>query len=152
MSEYLSQQKHKEFIDELDYLQTTRRQEIAQNLKEARSLGDLSENAEYHQAREDQANIEKRIKDLQAILDDAIIIKKGASSKVSVGATVIVQKKGEKEKKEFSIVGSQEANMAEGKISISSPLVIAMLDKIKGESFSFNSPKGKQDYKIIDIK
>ncbi len=152
MSEYLSQQKHKEFIDELDYLQTTRRQEIAQNLKEARSLGDLSENAEYHQAREDQANIEKRIKDLQAILDDAIIIKKGASSKVSVGATVIVQKKGEKEKKEFSIVGSQEANMAEGKISISSPLVIAMLDKIKGESFSFKSPKGKQDYKIIDIK
>ena len=152
MSEYLSQQKYKEFVNELDYLQTTRRQEIAENLKEARSLGDLSENAEYHQAREDQANIEKRIKDLESIIKDAVIIKKGTSSKVSVGATVVVQKKGEKEKKEFSIVGSQEANMAEGKISISSPLVIAMLNKIKGESFSFKSPKGKQDYKIINIR
>ncbi len=152
MSEYLSQQKHKEFVDELDYLQTTRRQEIAENLKEARSLGDLSENAEYHQAREDQANIEKRIKDLEAILKDSVIIKKGVSSKVSVGATVIVQKKGEKEKKEFFIVGSQEANMAEGKISTSSPLVIAMLNKTKGEFFSFKSPKGQQEYKIISIK
>ena len=152
MTEYLSQQKHKEFVNELDYLQTTRRQEIAENLKEARSLGDLSENAEYHQAREDQANIEKRIKDLEAILSDAVIVKKGSSTKVNVGATVIVQKKGEKDKKEYVIVGSQEANMLEGKISVSSPLVKAMLEKAKGESFSFESPKGKQDYKIIDIK
>lgn len=152
MAEYLSQQKYKEFVDELDYLQTTRRQEIAENLKEARSLGDLSENAEYHQAREDQANTEKRITDLQEILSNALILKKGSSSKVGVGATVVVQKKGDKEKREFIIVGSQEANMAESKISVSSPLVIAMLDKTKGESFSFASPKGKQDYKIIDIK
>lgn len=152
MTEYLSQQKHKEFMDELDYLQTTRRQEVAEQLKEARSLGDLSENAEYHQAREDQANIEKRISDLQNILDSAIIVKKGSSSKVGIGATVIVQKKGEKNKKEFSIVGSQEANMAEAKISVSSPLVTAMLGKSKGESFTFESPKGKMEYKVIDIK
>jgi len=152
MTEYLSQQKHKEFVNELDYLQTTRRQEIAENLKEARSLGDLSENAEYHQAREDQANIEKRINDLQSILEGAVIVKKGSSSKVTVGAIVTVQKKGEKKKNEFSIVGSQEANMDENKISISSPLVEAMLNKVKGDSFSFQSPKGKQDYKIIDIK
>ncbi len=152
MAEYLSQQKYKEFVDELDYLQTTRRQEIAENLKEARSLGDLSENAEYHQAREDQANIEKRITDLQTILSDTVIVKKSSSSKVSVGATVVVQKKGEKDKKEYVIVGSQEANMLENKISVSSPLVKAMLEKAKGEFFSFESPKGKQDYNIIDIK
>ena len=152
MTEYLSQQKHKEFVDELDYLRTTRRQEVAEQLKEARSLGDLSENAEYHQAREDQANIEKRIKDIQAILEDMVIVKKGSSSKVCVGSTVVILKKGDKDKKEFSIVGSQESNMAENKISISSPLVKAMLNKIKGEVFSFESPKGKQDYKIIDVK
>ncbi|MCK4918634.1 MAG: transcription elongation factor GreA [Candidatus Pacebacteria bacterium] len=152
MTEYLSQQKHKEFVNELDYLQTTRRQEIAESLKEARSLGDLSENAEYHQAREDQANIEKRITDIQAILEDSVIVKKSSSSKVNIGVIVVVQKKGEKEKKEYTIVGNQESNMAENKISVSSPLVRAMLEKEKGESFCFESPKGKQEYKIIDVK
>ncbi|MCK5286157.1 MAG: transcription elongation factor GreA [Candidatus Pacebacteria bacterium] len=152
MTEYLSQQKYKEFVDELDYLQTTRRQEIAESLKEARSLGDLSENAEYHQAREDQANIEKRITDLQAILEDTTIVKKSSSSEVSIGVTVVVQKKGDKEKKEYTIVGNQESDMEENKISVSSPLVKAMLGKSKGESFCFESPKGKQEYKVINIK
>ena len=152
MKEYLTEKKYKEFKDELDFLQTTRRQEVAASLKEARSLGDLSENAEYHQAREDQANIEKKIEDIQAILKDAVLVKKGGFSKVDAGATVVVQKKGEKTKNEYLIVGSQEANMSENKISISSPLVKAMFGKKKDESFSFKSPRGMQDYKIISVK
>lgn len=152
MEEYLSQKKYNELADELDFLQTTRRQEVAEQLKEARSLGDLSENAEYHQAREDQANIEKRIKDLEAILEKAKIVKKNSSSKIGIGSTVVIQKKGDSEKKEYTLVGNQESDLTENKISVSSPLVKAMLEKEKGEVFFFNSPKGKQEYKILDVK
>ncbi|MFH1402384.1 MAG: transcription elongation factor GreA [Patescibacteria group bacterium] len=152
MKEYLTEKKYKELVDELDYLQTTRRKEMAEDLKEARSLGDLSENAEYHQVREDQANIEKRIEELQSILKDAIFLKTNAFTKVDAGATVVVQRKGESTKTEYSIVGSQEINMAENKISVSSPLVQAMLGKEKGDTFSFESPRGIQYYKIISIK
>lgn len=152
MTEYLSQEKYKEFVGELDYLQTTRRQEVAEQLQEARSLGDLSENAEYHQAREDQANIEKRIKDLEAILEGAKIVGKSSSTKIGVGSTVVIQKKGDSSKKEYIIVGNQESDISQNKISVSSPLVKAMLEKEKGEEFVFQSPKGKQEYKILDVK
>ncbi|MFH0845911.1 MAG: transcription elongation factor GreA [Patescibacteria group bacterium] len=152
--EYLTEQKHRELVDELDFLRTTRRQEVADNLKEARSLGDLSENAEYHQAREEQANIEKRIKDLEAILKNAVLLGKKSSGngKVDIGAIVTLQKKDEKNSITYTIVGSQEVDMSQNKISNSSPLVQAMLGKTKGESFSFKSPRGIQDYKILDIK
>lgn len=150
--EYLTEKKYKELKDELDFLKTTRRQEVAENLKEARSLGDLSENAEYHQAREEQASIEKRIKDVEAILANAVLLKKKGNNQVDIGVMVVLQKKGEKSTVEYTIVGSQEVDMSQNKISISSPLVQAMLGKSKGEIFSFKSPRGIQDYKIIDIK
>ncbi|MCK5022230.1 MAG: transcription elongation factor GreA [Candidatus Pacebacteria bacterium] len=152
MKEYLTKKKYKELEEELGLLKTTRRQEVATALKEARSLGDLSENAEYHQAREDQANIEKRIEELEIILKDVEIVRGDVFTKVEVGANVVVQKSDSKTSVEYLIVGSQEANMAENKISISSPLVQAMLGKKKGELFSFKSPKSEQSYKIINIK
>ena len=150
--EYLTKEKYKELREELEWLQTGRRKELADNLKEATSLGDLSENAEYHQAREDQAGVEKRIKELEVILKNTVIVKQEKFDVVNAGATVVVQKKKEKEKKEFYIVGSQEADMEKNKISVTSPLVQAMLNKKVGDSFSFKSPKGMQEYDILSIK
>jgi transcription elongation factor GreA len=150
--EYLTKEKYKELVEELDWLQTGRRKELADNLREATSLGDLSENAEYHQAREDQASVEKRITELEAILKNAVIVKQSKFDVVSAGATVVVQKNGEEDTREFSIVGTQEVDMEKNKISVNSPLVQAMLGKKDGESFSFKSPKGMQEYKIISVK
>ncbi|MEA2112370.1 MAG: transcription elongation factor GreA [Patescibacteria group bacterium] len=150
--EYLTKEKYRELVDELDWLQTGRRKEVADELREATSLGDLSENAEYHQAREDQAGVEKRIKELEVIIKNAVIVKQSKFNTVSAGATVVVKKKGDKESKEFYIVGTQEADIDQNKISVTSPLVNAMLDKKEGETFTFKSPKGMQEYKIISVK
>ena len=150
--EYLTKEKYKELGTELEWLKTARRRELAANLKEAMSLGDLSENAEYHQAREDQAGAEKRIKELEMIFKNAVIVKESVFDRADVGAAVVIQRKGEKNRKEYFIVGSQEADMAKNKISVGSPLVKAMLGKKKGDSFSFESPQGIQEHKIIDIK
>ena len=94
----LSKEKHKELTEELDFLKTKRRKEIAEKLEYAKSLGDLSENAEYHEAREDQANTERRIIDLEALLKDVEVVKKHHSEEVEIGSVVVVQKEGEKEK------------------------------------------------------
>lgn len=150
--EYLTKDRYKELMEELDWLQTGRRKELADNLREAMTLGDLSENAEYHQAREDQASVEKRITELEVILKNAVIVKQNKFDVVSAGATVVVQKKESGENREFYIVGTQEVDMEKNKISVSSPLVQAMLGKREKESFIFKSPKGVQEYKIINIK
>ena len=150
--EYLTKEKYKEIKKELEWLKTGRRKELANSLKEAISLGDLSENAEYHQAREDQAGVEKRIKELEFVLENAIIVKQDKFNIANAGATVVVQKKGDKESRKFYIVGTQEADIAENKISVTSPLAQAMLGKKEGDSFSFQSPQGMKDYKIISVK
>jgi len=150
--EYLTKKKYKELVDELDWLQTGRRKELAEHLREATSLGDLSENAEYHQAREDQAGVEKRIKELEVILKNAVIVKQDKFDSVDAGATVTVQKKGATESREFSVVGTQEVDVNKNKISVISPLVQAMLGKKAGDIFSFKSPKGMQEYKVVSIK
>ena len=150
--EYLTKDKYKELVDELDWLQTGRRKEVADELREATSLGDLSENAEYHQAREDQAGVEKRIKELEIIIKNAVIVKQSKFDTASAGATVVVLKKGEKEGREFYLVGTQEADIDQNKISVTSPLVQAMLGTKEGETFTFKSPKGMQEYKIISVK
>ena len=150
--EYLTKKKYKELVDELDWLQTGRRKELAEHLREATSLGDLSENAEYHQAREDQAGVEKRIKELEVILKNAVIVKQDKFDSVDAGATVTVQKKGTTENREFQVVGTQEVDVNKNKISVISPLVQAMLGKKAGDIFSFKSPKGMQEYKVVSIK
>jgi len=149
---YLSKEKYKELSDELDFLMTTKRKEIADKLEYAKSLGDLSENAEYQEAREDQANTERRILELETILKNAKVIKKHHSDEVEVGSTVIVQKEGESEKIKYQIVGSEEADTAAGKISNVSPLGSALMGKKKGEPASFKSPAGKMQYVIFDIE
>ena len=152
---YLSKEKFDELTAELEHLKTVRRREIAEQLEYARSLGDLSENAEYEEARNLQAASEDRIRMIEEQLSHARIIEHGKSGKgstVSLGSVVTIQKQGEKEEHTYEIVGSAEANMQERKISHLSPLGSALMDKKKGDTFSFDTPKGMQKYKIVNIK
>ena len=150
--EYLSREKYEELKKELDYLKTVRRKEIAESLEYARSLGDLSENAEYQDAREMQAATEERIQKLESILTSANIVSRRKSDVVGLGSKVMIQKEEEKDIHRYQIVGSEEANMHERKISHLSPLGEAMMDKKKGETFSFETPSGKMNYKIISVE
>ncbi|OGZ03754.1 MAG: hypothetical protein A2648_02250 [Candidatus Lloydbacteria bacterium RIFCSPHIGHO2_01_FULL_41_20] len=150
--EYLSAEKRKELEKELEHLKKVRRKEVADALEFAKSLGDLSENAEYIQAREDQANTEERIAKLEEILKSAVVVSKHHSNMVEAGSTVVVQKKGSSEKQKFQIVGSEESDMSTGKISNSSPLGVALHGKKKGDTAVFKSPKGTVEYTIVDIE
>ena len=149
---YLSKEKHKELVNELDFLTSTKRGEIAEQLQTAKEFGDLSENAEYHEARELQAITEDRIRTLEALLKNVEIVEHKKSDSVSMGAIVTVQKKGNDEPKTLEIVGSEEADMKALKISLNSPLGQAMLGKKKGETFTFTTPAGKEfEYTILKI-
>lgn len=152
--EYLTREKFDQLKKELEDLKTNKRKEVAESLDYARGLGDLSENAEYHEARELQANIEDRIAKLESMLKNATIVSSEASQGeyVHIGSTITVEKQGEKETKKFKIVGSEEADVASGKLSNRSPLGGAVLGKKVGESFSFTSPAGNMTYKIIGIE
>ncbi len=150
--EYLTQKKFDEFKAELENLKTVRRKEVAENLEYAKGLGDLSENAEYHEARDMQASVEDRIQKLEMILKTATIVSTHATDSVSIGATIKVRKGKEKDTKEFTIVSSEEADSAQGKISVKSPLGSAAFGKKKGESFSFQTPSGTMEYTIVDIQ
>ncbi|MBL7045736.1 MAG: transcription elongation factor GreA [Parcubacteria group bacterium] len=149
---YLTKEKFEELAGELSYLKTTKRKEIAESLEYARSLGDLSENAEYHEAREMQAASEERIKQLEYILKNPKIVSHKKSDTVSMGSIVNIKKDGESEKYKYQVVGSEEANMQERKISHLSPLGEAMMGKKKGEEFTFETPNGKQRYTIISVE
>ena len=152
--EYLTREKFDELKRELDDLKTVKRKEVAESLDYARGLGDLSENAEYHEARELQANIEDRIAKLESMLKNATVMSGEAphGEHVRIGSTIIIEKHGEKNHRKFKIVGSEETDMAHGKLSNRSPLGAAILGKKVGESFSFNSPAGTMTYKIIGIE
>lgn len=147
--EYLTSEKKSLLEEELHTLMSVRRKEIADALEYAKSLGDLSENAEYHQAREDQANCEDRITHIEQILKNAIIMESHAVGVVSVGSTVTVIKKGGKEEKTFAIVGSEEADSISGKISNESPLGEALLGKKKGDKVLVHAPKGDVEYTVV---
>lgn len=149
---YLTQEKFDELTAELEHLKTIRRREIAEQLEYARSLGDLSENAEYEEARNLQAATEDRIRNIEEQLSHARIIEHAKGSTVSLGSVVTIQKQGEKEELTYEIVGSAEANMQEHKISHLSPLGSSLMGKKKGETFQFETPKGVQKYKIVNLK
>ena len=149
---YLSREKLDELAKELEYLKKEKRKEIAQSLEFAKSLGDLSENAEYIQAREDQAKTEERISQLEETLKNAVVVKKHHSSTIEVVTTIVVEKAGSGSKLKYQIVGSEEADMKEGKISNRSPLGIALFGKKKGDKVSLKTPGGVCEYTIIDIE
>ncbi len=149
--EYLTHEKKAELENELNTLKTVRRKEIADALLSAKSLGDLSENAEYHQAREDQANCEERIAHLEQIIKNAVIADKHHTGIVEIGATVTVVKKGDKTERQFTLVGSEESDSMAGKISNESPLGKALLGKSKGDTSTVETPKGNMVYTIKAI-
>ena len=150
--DYLTKEKYKELQKELELLKTQKRKEVAEALEYAKSLGDLSENQEYQEARDSQAILEDRINRLEAVLKSAKIVSSQNTNAVMVGSVITVEKEGEKSKKYYTMVGSEEADAANGKISVHSPLGMAAMGKTKGETFSFPTPSGTMSYKIIDIK
>ena len=138
-------------LAELKDLKGPKRKEILQSLEYAKTLGDLSENAEYHQAREDQGKLEARIVKIEQILQSSQTVKGGGGEIIEIGSKVVVQKEGTKEEKNYVIVGSEEADMKTGKISNHSPVGTALFGKKKGDSVSLKTPSGLVNYKIINV-
>jgi len=149
---YITEEKKKALEDELNHLKTVKRKEILESLEAARALGDLSENAEYHQAREDQGKTEDRIIQIEQMLRSSVVVRKHSSTNVEIGTTVIVRKEGSKDNITYSIVGAEEADMVHNKISNKSPLGEALFGKSKGDVFSIKTPKGLAKYTLIDIQ
>ena len=141
----------RELEERLEYMKTVTRKEIAEQIKEARGFGDLSENAEYDEAKNEQSRIEGEIKQLEERLRNATIIDESAlnTKTVSIGSTVVVQEQGNNEKMTYVIVGSTEANPLEGKISNESPVGQALIGHNKVE---VTTPGGAVEYTIVSIK
>lgn len=149
---FLTQEGYDEIKEELNYLINTKRPENIIAIKEARALGDLSENADYDAARNEQAEIEARIKKLEAIMDNVQIIEEVSTDSVGLGNTVkISYVDDEDDLDEYKIVGSQEADPFESKISNESPIAKALMGHKVGDVVSVESPNGSYDVKIINI-
>ncbi len=149
---FLTAKGFTEIEEELDELKRVKRPEVINAIKEARALGDLSENAEYHSAREEQAIIEGRIQELEYMIDHAVIINEEASDKVRIGSTIEIKYVGEEDTEEYKIVGSTEADPFEDKISNESPIAKALMGKKKGDIVTVESPNGKYDIELINVK
>ena len=148
---YLSSERLNELKIELEDLKGRKRREIAERLKTAKEYGDLSENSEYSEAREEQARVEGRIFELEEILKQASVIKKSEEiDEVRIGSTVTV-KKGD-EVFNYTVVGSNETNPEEGKISNESPLGRAILGHKVGDKITVGTPSGEIQYSISKIE
>ena len=150
MSEYLSAEGLEKVKKELHELKTQKRQEIAARLEHAKSLGDLSENAEYQETKEEQSLVESKIIELEDIIREAVLIKGHRTDQVEVGSTVRVSS--ERGEETYMIVGSEEASPAEEKISNESPMGKAFLGHKVGETVQVRTPRGVIEYKIMEIK
>ena len=148
---FLTSEGYLELEQELNDLKLNKRKEVIKAIKEARSHGDLSENSEYDAARDEQAQVEARIQELEFKLEHAVI-SDGSSDQVSVGSVVtVVYEDDEDEEVEYKIVGSLEADPFENKISNESPIGKAIFGKKVGEVISVTSPNGSYNVKIVKI-
>ncbi len=150
----LTPEGHKNLKEEIEYLSTTKRREVAERIKLAREFGDIQENSEYDDAKNEQAMLEHRIATLEERLKNARVIqaKEVTTDVVSVGTKVRLRDVGAKETIEYFIVGSAEANPAEYKLSNESPVGKAIMGRKKGETVDVIAPRGSLKYKIMDIK
>lgn len=139
--------------DRLEYLKTTGRAQIAEQIAVARSFGDLSENAEYDAARNDQAKLEGEILELEATVRNAVVVadEEITNDKVNLGTTVVVFDESENEEDEYKIVGPSEADPMNGVISSDSPVGAALMGKKKGQSVNVITPNGEIRMKILSI-
>ncbi len=150
---FLTKEGFEEIKEELNYLINVARPENVTAIKEARALGDLSENADYDAARNEQAEIEAKIKKLEAIIDNVTIIEETRTDMVGVGNTVTISYIDEEDDTdEYKIVGSQEADPFESKISNESPIAKALMGHKVGDVVSVESPNGSYEVKVISIK
>ena len=151
---YLTEEGLEDLKKELDNLINVRRPENIIAIKEARALGDLSENAEYDAARNEQAQIEGRIKQLEKMLENVSIIPEVSKDKVSIGNTVSIKyvDDDDDEVEEYKIVGSQEADPFESRISNESPIAKALFDHKVGDIVTVDSPNGSYEVEIVSIK
>ncbi len=149
----LTSQGYIKIEEELNELKTVKRPQIIEAIKDARAQGDLSENADYDAARNDQAELEARIKELEYMLEHAKIIEEANDGCVGVGSTIVISYDGDDDdKEEYKIVGSLEANPFENRISNESPIGSAVLGKKLGDVVSVDSPNGSFTVKILEIK
>lgn len=150
MAEYISPEGLERLKRELEELKTTQRREIALRLEAAKALGDLSENAEYQEAKEAQSLNESKIQELEEMLRDVVVIQKPAStSTVQIGSTIEVESK--KSRETFMIVGSEEADPLAGKISNESPMGQAFLGHAIGDTVQIKTPAGTDTYQLKKI-
>jgi len=149
---FLTQEGYQKLADELEYLRTKKREEVAARLREASDGEDLIENAEYEAAKNEQAFVEGRIKDLEILLATAKIIEEPQEAgTVQVGSKVVIQEVGSRSKETYEIVGAAEADPNEGHISNESPLGKAMLSHKAGDVVTVEAPEGKYQVKIIEV-
>ncbi len=152
---YLTDEGFLELENELNELKNVRRPAVIKALKEARALGDLSENADYDAARNEQAQVEGRILELEKIMENAHIIEKGNTDAVGLGTTVKVryidEDEDDEEIDEYRIVGSKEADPSNNKISNESPLAKAIMNAKVGDICTVDSPNGSYDVEIVEI-
>lgn len=139
---HYTKEGYQALVDELDYLKTTRRAEVKEALAVARSYGDLSENSEYDEARNEQAKVESRITELEGLILHAIVVDESEvdHSKVSIGSIVKVEKHGKEV--EYTIVGSNEVDFWSGKISDQSPIGAALIGAREGDTVTVETPDG----------
>lgn len=148
---YLTEEGLNEIKKELEYLKQVKRPEVINALKEARALGDLSENAEYDAARTEQAEVEGKITELEAMMEHVIVIKTGETDKVSIGTRVKIKYVDDDEIEEYSIVGSKEADPFQNKISNESPIASAIIGHSVNDQVWVESPNGKYQVEIMEI-
>ncbi len=150
----ISAERLKELQDELTYLKTVREKEVAELIKEARSYGDLSENSEYDEAKDEQGRVYSRIAEVENILANCVVIDESDmdGDYVRLGASVTVLDKEFDEEVTYKIVGSQEADPMNGAISEDSPFGKALLGKCVGEDVTVDAPAGPVEYKILKIE
>ena len=152
----LSAQRFAELKEELNYLKTVREREVADQIKEARSFGDLSENSEYDEAKNEQGRLYSRIAEIENILSNCLVLSEdehGSDSDfIRLGSRVLVLDTEFQEKESYQIVGSQEANPMSGRISEESPFGRALLGKKKGDDVMVEAPAGSIHYQILEIQ
>jgi len=150
----LTPQRLQELQEELNYLKTVREREVAEQIKEARSFGDLSENSEYDEAKNEQGKLYSRIAEVEAVLANYVVIEdqEFAAGSVSLGSMVKVLDRESGEEETYHIVGSQETDPMNGRISEDSPFGKALLGKVVGDEVEVEAPMGILRYKVLDIQ
>ena len=148
----MSLERKHELEKELEYLQTVREKEVSEQIKEARSFGDLSENSEYDEAKNEQGKLYSKIAEIKDLIENAVITENGSGSTVVMGSRVTVREAGEEEAESYTIVGSQEADPMNGRISDESPMGRALMGHLRGETIAMEAPVGVIRYEILNIE